>query len=378
MKKDFQKSPLLMAFSVLPDPRVKKRCKYQLVEIIAITICGVMCGCETWVEIEEFAKEREEWFSKYLALEDGLPSHDTLARCFSLIETKLFEELFRAWVGTLKNAQGPKTLAIDGKAISGTHRGFNDGTYPLYTVNVICHESGLSFAQEKAGGPGTGEVFAAEACLDKLLLEGTLVTMDAGLGVRRVSNKICERGGDYLLPLKKNQRHSLKVVEELFADTSSNKISTTATHEKSHGREELRNCMVIKITSQHHSNLENWKDLKTAIKVTRERTNLKTKKKTQRTDYYVSSRILQSDEALRYIRGHWSIENKLHWALDVVFREDYWRVRERIAAENLSLVRKICLNIIKNSDGKQSQRVKMKKAGWNPDYLESLLLQSSF
>jgi predicted transposase YbfD/YdcC len=377
MKKDLLTSPLVITFSKVPDPRVRKRCKYKLIEIIGIVICGVMSGCESWVEIEEFAQERKDWFAKFFALEDGLPSHDTLARCFSLIEASLFENLFRQWVESIKIGNTGATLAIDGKAVAGTHRGFNDGTYPLYLLNVLCHDSGLTFSQKRASGPGHGEIFAAEACLDQLMLQGTLVTMDAGLAVNRVASKINERGGDYLLPLKKNQRHSLKVIEDMFAEKRSKPI-TAKTHEKAHGREELRRCQVIKLRGALHPNLENWPGIKTAIQMDRERIDLKKQTKSMRTDFFISSRVLTSAEALQIIRGHWSIENKLHWTLDVAFREDSWRVRERIAAENLSLVRKICLNLLQKSEGKESKRVKMKKAGWNPDYLEKLLMNSSF
>lgn len=377
MKKDLLESSFMMTFSQVPDPRVKNRCKYKLVEIIAIVLCGVMCGCESWDEIEEFALEREDWFRKFFALEDGLPSHDTLARCFSLIEAELFEGVFRAWVSSLKGIKPSKTLAIDGKAVAGTHRGFNDGTYPLYLVNVVCHETGLTLSQEKATGPGHGEIFAAEACLEKLLLEGTIVTMDAGIAVNRIAQKIQERGGDYVLPIKRNQRHTLKVVEDLFLKKSS-KATTCETRNRGHGREEARRCSVLKLTSKEHEFLENWPGLKTAVKLERERTELKSGETTIRTDYHISSRALSSEDALQMIRGHWSIENKVHWALDVAFREDSWKVRQRIAAQNLSLARKICLNILQRSTDKGSKRIKMKRASWNPDYLYALLSNAEF
>lgn len=377
MKKDFLTSPLILAFSKVPDPRVRNRCKYKLIEIIGIVICGVLCGCETWIEIEEFAHEREDWFAKFFALEDGLPSHDTLARCFSLLEPTFFEKAFRDWVQSLKSNKFTKTISIDGKAVSGTQRSFNSGTYPLYLLNVFCHETGLTLSQKKAAGPGHGEIFAAEECLDQLVLKGTIVAMDAGLGVNRTAKKIRERDGDYLLPIKKNQRHSLKAIEDHF-EKPVKKSSSTETNEISHGREEMRRCHVLPITSSQQSCLENWPNLKTAIKVERERTSLKTNKTTKRIDYYISSRELKSSEALEIIRNHWFIENKLHWNLDVAFREDSWKVRERVAAENLSLARKICMNLLEQTPGKQSKKVKMKKAGWNPNYLEEILINSSF
>ncbi|MBL7672388.1 MAG: ISAs1 family transposase [Bdellovibrionaceae bacterium] len=377
MKKDFLKSPLVLAFSKVPDPRVLNRCKYKLIEIIGIVVCGVLCGCETWLEIEEFSIEREDWFSKFFALEDGLPSHDTLARCFSLIEPSFFEQAFREWVKSLKGMKGTKTIAIDGKAVSGTQRSFNSGTYPLYLLNVFCHETGLTLSQKKASGPGHGEIFAAEECLDQLVLKGTIVTMDAGLGVNRIAQKIRDRGGDYLLPLKKNQRHSLKFIEKKF-ETPFKKVSRTESNEISHGREEMRRCQVLPVSTEDNSYLKNWPGLKTAIKVERRRTILKTNKTTTRVDYYISSCQLNSSEALETVRSHWSIENKLHWNLDVAFREDSWKVREKVAAENLSLASKICMNLLEQTPGKQSKKVKMKKAGWNPDYLENILMNSSF
>lgn len=377
MKKDLLQSPMLVTFSKLPDPRVIGRCKYKLVEIIAISICGVLCGCETWGEIEEFAEERADWFKKYLALESGLPSHDTLARCFSLIDPKLFEEAFREWIKVIKGKAKSDLISIDGKAVAGTHRGFNDGTYPLYLVNVLCRKSGLALSQRRATGPGHGEIFAAEECLDNLMLAGTVVSMDAGLAVKRISDKIRERGGDYLFPIKKNQRHSLDIIEELFKKKNKRKVDIAESMDKHRGREELRRCAVMKVSTKHHNHLENWRDLKTAIRVDRARIELKSGEKEVQTYYYISSRKLSARQALEYIRSHWGIENKLHWALDVAFCEDAWKVRQRIAAENLSLVRKICFNLLQKSPGKGSKRLKMKKASWSPAYLESLLLSSS-
>ena len=376
MNRDFLESPLFLSFSQIPDPRVHRRCKYSMMEIIVISVCAVMCGCESWVEIEEFAHEREDFFKRFLPLAHGLPSHDTLARCFSLLDPILFESAFMHWVAGL-NGVGEKTISIDGKAVAGTHCGFNSGTYPLYLVNVFCQESGLTLSQVRAEGPGHGEIFAAEESLEKLILEGTLVTMDAGIGVRRISDKIRERKGDYLLPLKRNQRHSLLVIEELFKDKKV-RTKNAETMERSRGREEKRSVRVLKVTTEDHPNLENWKDLATAIEVKRERIVKKTGQKTLQIFYYISSRNLDPVKALESIRSHWSIENKLHWSLDVTFLEDSWRVRQRIAAENLSLVRKICFNFLQKAPGKQSKRIKMKKASWNPDYLESILLNHDF
>ena len=377
MKRDLIESSLVIAFSKVPDPRVRKRCKYRLIEVIGIVICGVLCGCESWAEIEEFSHEREDWFAKFFALEDGLPSHDTLARCFSLMEPKFFEQAFREWVRSLKGVKKTKTIAIDGKAVAGTQRSFNSGTYPLYLLNVFCNETGLVLSQEKASGPGHGEIMAAERCLDQLVLKGTLVTMDAGLGVNRTAEKICERGGNYLLPLKKNQRYSLAFVDEKFKKPSK-KLRQTATKDSGHGREEIRRCQVLPVSASECSHLENWPNIKTAIKVERTRKNLKTNKTTSRIDYYISSGDLSSSEALEIVRGHWAIENKLHWTLDVAFREDSWKVRERVAAENLALARKISMNLLVQTPGKQSKKIKMKKAGWNTDYLESILMNASF
>ena len=379
MEKSFLESPLFLSFSQIPDPRVRKRCKYTLIEVIVISICGVMCGCEGWVEIEEieeFANERVDFFKRFFSLNGGIPSHDTFARCFSLLDPTLFESAFMHWICSVKGV-GEKAISIDGKAISGTHRGFNSGTYPLYLVNVLCQESGLTLSQMRAEGPGHGEIFAAEECLEKLMLEGTLVTMDAGIGVKRISDKIRERNGDYLLPLKKNQKYSLKVVKELFEEKK-RKSEDAESSEKGRGREEKRSVRVLKVTTKDHAYLENWKDLKTAIEIKRERKVLKTEEKTQQTFYYISSRKLSAFEALKAIRNHWLIENKLHWGLDVSFLEDSWKVRERIAAENLSLVRKICFNFLQKTPGKQSKRIKMKKASWNLNYLETVLFETKF
>lgn len=385
-------SSVLESFQVVPDPRVTGRCDHELIDIIAISLCSVLCGCENWIEIEEFAEQRKSWFKQWLELPNGIPSHDTLARVFSLLEPKLFEAVFFDWARAIRGQTKIKMISMDGKAVSGTHRAFNDGTKRLHLLNVLCTESGLSLGQLKARSSGSGEVNAAIECLEILKLKGTLVTVDAGLSVKRLTDKILEKGGDYLIPIKKNQRFYRKELEEVFLKTGK-RLSEAKTEDRKHGRTEIRSAEVIKTNNLSDKFRAQWGNVSTAIRLVRFREekdprysvhetcakgvqirrNTGKIRNKETTVYYISSRNVKASDALGLIRKHWRIENNLHWQLDVTFKEDAWRVRNQVAAENLSLIRKTAFNLLKKAPGKGSMRIKMKRAGWNNQYLEQVL-----
>jgi len=380
---------------VIHDPRVKNRCEHLLVDVMIIGVCSVLCGAESWEEIGEFAKQRQEWFEKYLELPNGVPSHDTIARVFSLIDAAEFERVFTDWATSLVPGARLKRFSMDGKTVKGTYGKFNDGTRPLHLVSIFSTESGLVLGQSSASSSGMGESGAALRCLEMIDIKGALVSVDAGLSTKRISNSVIEKGADYIFPIKRNCRGAFEELENFSWDKRSDVIGRASTKEISHGRQEERKCVAVAAAIFSESLTSTWRDVKTVMRIIRTR---KTKdrryfiqskgddgsiryqkndggdwKTTKETTYYISSAELPAEAALVEIRDHWLIENKLHWGLDVTFREDQWRVRAKKAAQTLALVRKFAFNILANNKDKGSKKIKMKRASWNPEYLEKLI-----
>jgi predicted transposase YbfD/YdcC len=387
----------LMYFDSIEDPRVQGRCEHKLIDIIAIAACAVLCGAESFVEIEEFGIQRENWLRSLLELPSGIPSHDTFARVLSLLDSEALEKAFTEWAKDIQleliEGSTSRRLSLDGKSVKGTERQFNASTRPLVLVNVYCHESGLSLGQKQAPSSGNAEVAPALECLDALNLEGTLVSADAGLGRPAVVKKIRSKKGHYLVPIKANSRCYFDEVEGLFSRTK-RYAKRGSQEEQSHGRLEQRKVKIIDspLKKLTHEFAERFPDAKVLIAITRSRSvkdlrysigykqnpnHQKMREERFETVYYISSKKMNAAQAFREIREHWAIENQLHWGLDVTFLEDSARVRHKIAARNLALLRKMAFNLIQKCPEKGSRRVKMKRAAWNEAYLEKLLGVSS-
>jgi predicted transposase YbfD/YdcC len=373
------------------DPRVQGRSKHLLIDIIVITICAVLCAAESVSEIEDFAVERESWLRKYLQLPNGIPSHDTFSRVLSIVDTKQMQIAFSRW--TL--AQGvvrTKSISLDGKCSKGTERSFNRGKQALKIVSAYAHDLGLSLVESSV--EGGSEIDAALACLELLDLKGILVQVDAGIGVHRVVSEVRNKRGDYLVPLKSNQWHSRDEVETCLEKRKSRLNTAQTEDEGAHGRDERRSCALLTIGKMSETFQTQWPDAKTIFSVTRERVEDdkryviqqtgEDKKQSYRLNnndlkysveviHYVSSRKLNAAQALKEVRSHWGIENKVHWVLDVAFREDNWAVRSKSLAQKLSLIRKIAFNIVRQTPGKGGIRRRMKRASWNVEHLESMI-----
>ena len=389
-------SDIFPQFMVIHDPRVRGRCDHPLINIIVISVCAVLCGAEAAVEIEEFGEQRRAWFDRFLDLKNGIPSHDTIARVLGLIDTKTFEEAFFNWVkNTFTFYKKLKRISLDGKSVRGTKRKFRGGKGPLLLVSVYSHDLGMVLSQTRAKSSGSGESEGALSMLKMIRPEGALVTVDAGLSNRRVTDEVRQQKADYLVPVKGNQRWSVKELKERFNKKNAAKHWNSAeTIEKSHGRIEKRECVVMPAALVSDTFKKQWKDVQTIGFIRRKRTvkdnrytlqetgsdgkqsyrlNHGRVKKTEQVVYFVSSKKLKAEEAMHLLREHWEIENKLHWTLDVSFNEDNCRVREKTAAQNLALIRKIAFNIVQKNKDKGSKKVKMKRAAWNIHYLETLL-----
>jgi predicted transposase YbfD/YdcC len=376
-----QLDELMASLAFVEDPRVEKRSRHLLIDILVITICATLCGAETCTEIEIFAEQKEEWLRRFLALPNGIPSHDTFGRVLSLLDPLQVEAAFRHWVDIiLGDKESPKRLSIDGKSVTGTARKFT--THPLHIVSVYSHELGLTLAQTEAKYRGSGEVEGSLECLKMLDIKDVTITADAALAVKRIIEQVREQKGHYIVPIKGNQRLSKEEIESRFGKRKAKQVRT---EEKNRGRLEERICEVLPAEKMSNEFNEHWRDVKTLIRVTRKREaenlSIKDESKTKiREDVtlYISSRELSASEALKEIRSHWQIENGLHWTLDVAFGEDTWRTRAKSLARNLSLLRKIAMNIIRQSNTKGSVRGRIKKAGWNTGFLEQLMFGGQF
>lgn len=359
-------SPLITHFSIIPDPRRLNHHgkRHDLTDIIIITILGVICGAETWDEIELFGNQKEDFLKKYLTLENGIPSHDTFARVFSILDPLAFHECFVNWVHEV-GGDTKGVIALDGKTVCGAR---NKGKKALHILNAYATESGLTIGHVKVDGK-TNEITMIPVLLDQLFLKGTTITMDA-LGTQCSTTRIItEKQADYCLAVKRNQKRLLEDITDTFEKESDHDYYKTTEH--GHGREEIRECWAQDNLAGMRDK-ERWYKLTSIVKITD--TRIIGEKKTQATRYFISSKESDAKELLETVRAHWKIENSLHWSLDVSFGEDLSRTRKGHAAENLSLVRKIALNLVKHEKTtKVGIKSKRKLAGWDDSYLCKIL-----
>ena len=388
-----QLDELIFSLKNVRDPRVAGRTRHLLIDILVLTVVAVLCGAEGVTEIEDFGHQKEKFLRKHLELPGGIPSHDTITRVLSIINPESFESAFASWVSRSLYAEKEDWISIDGKSVNGTERNSIRGARPLHLVSAYSHTSGLSLCQAESTTSGMAEKDAALKCLKQLDLKGVTVTMDAGLNNRQIIDHILENDGHYLTPVKKNHRSALRLLSELF---TSNVGETATIEEKVHGRADTRSCSVIPAEKLFVTFSESFPAAVTAIQMTRTRIekdkslmtrtkeedgrwrlekNQAETKETTSTVYYVSSQKISALEAIEWTRQHWGIENKLHWILDIAFREDDWMVRAKSAARSLSVARKIAFNLIKTSSTRGSVRARMKRASWSDEFLEQLLIR---
>ena len=376
------KKSLMECLTVVPDPRINRTKKHNLIDILVITICGVLSGCEEWVEIEDYGLEKLEWLGQFLELPNGIPSHDTFGRVFSLLSPEAFQKAFLEWLRNFKEVFEREAISIDGKFLRGALREKGKETSAILVVSAWAQRAGLCLGQEKTElKKDEGEKRATESLLEELYLKGCIVTLDAMGASPRITAKIIEKEGDYVVGLKSNQRVLLRFANSAFAKSSS---ASYRTENNGHGRKEVREYWQIDLLkfdfgsmSKGWKNLQKkWPHLKSFVKVTANKSDgINT---TEETRYFFTSMESNLEEAAQVIRGHWAVENTLHWSLDVTFREDHSRVRIGHAAENLALVRRMALNILKHQEPQKSIKRKRRKCGWDNRYLlEALISQPS-
>ncbi|MSP53038.1 MAG: ISAs1 family transposase [Gammaproteobacteria bacterium] len=359
-------------FSVLKDPR-KIKVTYPLINIIFITVCAIIAGAENFFDIVDYAELKKEWLKKYLDLSEGIPSHDTFHRVFSLLDNQLFTELFIEFTRQIsQELRG--VIGLDGKTMRGT-KGHTPHS-AIHILNAYCVENQLCIGQmpmlEKSN-----EITAAPLLLDKLDIEGGIVTSDALLCQQTIATKIIEKKADYLLALKDNQSSLLEDVTLYFneQDKKSAAWDDTLNHvetiEKGHGRVETRNYYGIDTTNWGMS--PKWRELNSIIRVR----SIRYIKgiEVHETRYYISSlRLQQFKKAAHAVRQHWCIENNLHWQLDVSFNEDGWSGKAGNIAANIALINKLALNLVKKETSRKSSlRRKRFSTALSDDYMEKVI-----
>lgn len=360
-------------FEDLPDPRVRGRCDHELLDVIVISILGVLCGADGWEDIHEFALVREGWLRTFLPLPSGIPGVDTYRRVFAALDPEAFQRCFLSWVRSVMQSTEGKLIAVDGKTV---RRSFarEDNKSALHLVSAWCAENRLVLGQV-ATREKSNEISAIPELLALLDLRGATVTLDAMGCQTDIAKKIIDGGADYVLGLKGNQATSFEGVREFFAAAeqgtlTENPLDFHETIDGDHGRIEVRRVTASDAIDWLDS--QRWAGLKSIVKVDSERTvNGKTSKEQR---YYLSS--LPPDASLlgERIRAHWSIENSLHWVLDMAFDEDRCRIRRRNAPDNFALLRKIAVNLLKlEKTSKRGIEGKRKRAGWDPNYLLTVL-----
>ena len=353
-------------FRSLKDPRVAGRRKHLLSDLIVITICGVICGCNDWQQIATFARSRHDWLKKFLRLPNGIPAHDTFERVFDRIDPAAFQAGFRNWMQALHEALGLSQIAIDGKALRGSGTG---GRPILHLVSAWATANSLSLGQVAVAGT-SNEITAIPRLLDLLDVNGALVSIDAMGCQKEIAAKIVERGGDYVLTVKDNQPSLLSAIQDCFqqaieTDFAGLKHDEFETHERGHGREETRSYQII--TDPPLPMTAEWCNLNVIGVCYHECTH--DGKTTEQLRYFIGSRKARAKVYGTALRHHWGIENTLHWQLDVCFDEDKNRVSRRHGAENLALVRRLALSLLKQHPSEQSIACKRLRAALDPDFL---------
>lgn len=359
-------------FDTLTDPRIERNKHHLLHEMVVVALCGAICGAEGWADVERFGDTKLEWFRRFLQLDNGIASHDTFGRVFARLDTKEFLGCLQAWVEHFQSALREQGVAIDGKTM---RRSFDraTGKSALHVVSAWATDLRVCLGQV-AVDDKSNEITAVPRLLQLLELTGAVVTLDAMHCQTETAVAIRNQNADYLLTVKKNQPTLHRELLEQFLeygeqDYKVRGLRRHTTTEKSHGREERREYYVA--PAPPHLK-ETWKDIQTIGQVYRsQRRNGQLHEETM---FFISSLPPTVRKLAKHLRGHWGIENSLHWVLDVTFREDDSRIRKGNGPEIASMFRKLALNILQQDTTlKSSIRGKRLQAGWNNNVLEAIL-----
>jgi len=374
---------LVEHFKSIADPRVERTKDHDLLDILVIAICALLCAAESFNDMEDFGRAKEDWFGSFLKLRNGIPSHDTFNRVFAAIDPKEFLECFLRWTQSLRQAVAQEIVALDGKAL---RRALNRDENPKYVVSAWAESNDLVLGQLKVDEK-SNEITALPELLRVLELAGCIVTVDAMGCQKKIAKEVIEADADYVLALKGNQETVHAEVKSFLDATLEEKqkkrpkgavipkaavnLQQLETVEKDHGRLEIRRYYQS-AELDWFADSAKWEGLRSVglVEAVREVDG----KTTIERRYYLSSLSLDVATFARAVRGHWGVENKLHWVMDVCFREDQSRARTGYAAENLATLRRLALNLLKQErTKKRGIRGKQLNAGWDHAYLLKLL-----
>jgi predicted transposase YbfD/YdcC len=366
---------LVERLQTIPDPRRQgENLKHPLVDIIILGFCGVLAGCEDFVEMAEWAKVHEAFFRSFLELPHGIPAHDTFNRVFAMLKPATLEEVLLPWLLERRGLPG-EWIHLDGKTLRRT-RCEAKRLKALQVVSAWAGQTGITLGQVAVDSK-SNEITAMPQLLELLDLRDKIVTTDAMGCQKAMAETIVAGGGDYILAVKDNQPTLHAEMQAAFATAvtppaGSSRLYTTEEH--SHGREEQRTVQVLPARG-HLSAAQRavWLGVLTLVMVTRVVWCEATGMESIEVRYFLSSLPPNARHLGAAIRGHWSIENGLHWVLDVVFREDARRLYDRTAAENVAFLNRLALSLLRGDTGKSSLKVKRKRAGWSLPYLMQLL-----
>lgn len=368
------RSPVSLSvhFQNLRDPRIDRTKAHSLHDILVIAICAMLCGADSFTDMEEFGRAKDDWFGSFLDLPNGIPSHDTFNRVFALLDPQEFMDCFICWTQQLRKAVAEEIVALDGKSL---RRSIDKGRGPIHLVNAWAAENRLVLGQRRVEAK-SNEITAIPELLRALELSGCIVTIDAMGCQKNIAKEIHEADADYVLALKGNQAVLHQEVKEFLDDAHARHFAKIPHQyhqvvEKDHGRIETRRYWVTDQIAWM-ADRDQWENLHSIGLV--EATRQIGEQTTTERRYYLSSLPAEAPCFARAVRTHWGIENSLHWTLDVALQEDQCRVRSGYAAQNLAALRAMTLNLLKrDTQKKRGIRSKQKSAGWDHRYLLSLL-----
>jgi predicted transposase YbfD/YdcC len=361
----------------LHDPRLNRRKRHLLSDILTIAVCAVLAGANTWPDIETFGRKRRPWLQRFLELPNGIPSHDTFERVFDRLQPQALQAALLSWLHEISAVLGVRHIAIDGKTLCHSGGGSSPLRY-LHLVSAWAVEANLTLGQV-ATNEKSNEIEAIPRLLELLDVQGALVSIDAMGCQKAIAAKIVAGGGDYILTVKDNQEHLREDVEACFIHAYDNdfhgvRYETYETVEKGHGREEKRVYELIH-EPEGIGGQQEWEKLSVIGKCYSERTIAG--QTTSEMRYFIGSRRCGVKTYGTALRNHWRMENCLHWQLDVTFAEDASRIQKRQGAENFALLRRLALALLKRHPGKGSMRTKRYEATLDVAFLEEILKQES-